>query len=145
VSQNTLGQMGQMVGWVGKEARVTAPVGFDGTTPVNVELAPRTGATKAILVAKDGAGTVVSQTEVAVQAGTYAWQGRDTDGNPLPKGSYTLSLTSLSATGELGSDAINHYERISEVRSGTSGVNLLLSNGTEIAATGVTAIREAAN
>jgi len=31
------------------------------------------------------------------------------------------------------------------VRSGTSGVNLLLSNGTEIAATGVTAIREAAN
>jgi flagellar basal-body rod modification protein FlgD len=145
VSQNTLGQMGQMVGWVGKEARVTAPVGFDGTNAVNVELAPRSGATKAILVAKDGAGTVVSQTEVAVQAGTYAWQGRDTDGNLLPKGSYTLSLTSLSATGELGSDTVTHYERVSEVRSGTSGVNLLLSNGTEVAASAVTAIREAVN
>lgn len=142
VSQSTLGSMGQMVGWVGKEARVTAPVVFDGVSPVKVELAPRAGATKAVLVAKDGAGNIVSQTEVSATAGTYAWQGRDSDGNVLPKGSYALSLTSLTDTGELGTDTVAHYERVSEVRSGTSGVSLLLGNGSEVAAGAITAIRE---
>ncbi|MCW1919199.1 flagellar hook assembly protein FlgD [Rhodobacter sp. KR11] len=145
VSQNNLGAMGQMVGWVGKEAKVSAPVAFDGGTPVDVELAPRTGATKAVLVAKDGAGNIVSQTEVAVKAGTYEWQGLDTNGNPLPKGQYALSLVSSSATGELGTDTLSHYERVSEVRSGTGGINLFLANGTEVAASAVTAIREAVN
>lgn len=145
VSQNNLGAMGQMVGWVGKEAKVSAPVAFDGATPIAVELAPRTGATKAVLVAKDGQGTVVSQTEVAVKAGTYEWQGRDSDGNALPKGKYSLSLVSSSATGELGTDSLSHYQRVSEVRSGASGVNLFLANGTEVAASSVTAIREVAN
>ena len=145
VSQNNLGAMGQMVGWVGKEAKVSAPVAYDGATPIDVELSPRTGATKAVLVATDSAGKIVSQTEVAVKAGTYEWQGLDNNGNHLPKGQYALSLVSSSATGELGTDALSHYERVSEVRSGTAGVNLYLANGTEVAASAVTAIREAVN
>lgn len=143
ISQNTLGAMGQMVGWVGKEARVTAPVVYDGSSSVSVDLAPRTGATKAMLVAKDGAGTIVSQTQVSTTAGTYEWQGLDSNGNPLPPGSYTLSLVSSSATGELGTDTVSHYEKVTEVRSGTSGVNLLLGNGSQVSASAVTAIREA--
>lgn len=145
ISQNTLGAMGQMVGWVGKEARVNAPVAFDGSSPVNVELQPRTGANKAILVAKDGAGNTVSETEVSTTGGTYAWQGRDTSGNPLPPGRYALSLTSLSATGELGTDALQHYAGVREVRSGAGGVSLLLADGSEVSANAVTAIREPAS
>ena len=145
VSQTNLGAMGQMVGWVGKEAKVTAPVAFDGATPIDVELTPRTGATRTVLVAKDGAGNIVSQTEVAVKAGTYEWQGRDTEGDALAKGQYTLSLVSYSSSGELGADQISYYQRVSEVRSGSGGVNLYLANGTEVAATAVTAIREAVN
>ncbi|NBZ87342.1 flagellar hook capping FlgD N-terminal domain-containing protein [Stagnihabitans tardus] len=145
VSQTNLGAMGQMVGWVGKEAKVTAPVAFDGATPIGVELQPRTGATKTVLVAKDGAGNIVSQTEVAVTPGTYEWQGLDNEGDALAKGKYTLSLVSYSATGELGTDPVSYYQRVSEVRSSGSGVNLYLANGTEVAASAVTAIREAAN
>jgi flagellar basal-body rod modification protein FlgD len=143
ISQSTLGTMSQMVGWVGKEARVDTPVVTDGQNPVAVEIAPRIGASRAVLVAKDGQGNIVSQTELSSATGTYAWQGRDTDGNLLPAGEYTLSLTSYSASGELGTDTIQHYEQVSEVRSGTSGVTLLLANGAEIPATSVSAIREA--
>ncbi len=142
ISQTTLGAMGQMVGWVGKEARVTAPVGFDGTNPVDVEIAPRTGATKAVLETRDGAGNLVSSTELSSASGTYAWQGRDSQGNLLPAGDYTLSLTSYSDTGALGTDTISHYAGVREVRSGTSGVSLLLADGTEVPATSVSAIRE---
>lgn len=145
ISQSTLGTMGQMVGWVGKEARVTAPVVFDGEKPIDVELTTRTGATRAVLVAKDGAGNIVSQTEVSTKGGTYSWQGLDAEGDPLPKGSYALSLTSYSASGELGTDALSHYAAVREVRSSTAGVNLLLADGSLVSAASVNAIREAVN
>lgn len=144
ISQSSLSTMGQMVGWVGKEARVSSAVSFDGATPVTVDIAARTGATKAVLVAKDQNGNIVSETQVSTAAGSYSWQGLDENGDALPSGRYSLSLVSYSATGELGTDALSHYEEVREVRSSTGGVNLLLGDGSEIAASAVSAIREPA-
>lgn len=143
ISSSSMGSMGQMVDWVGKEARVSGAVAFDGATPIDVEIAPRTGTTYSILVAKDGQGKIVSQTQLSAASGTYSWQGLDTEGKALPKGSYTLSLTSYSASGELGTDEVPRYESVREVRSGTSGVTLLLGDGSEVAASSVKAIRAA--
>ncbi len=144
LGQNALTGMGQMVGWVGKEARIAAPAYFDGATPVTLSPNPAQAATKAVLVVKDQAGTEVSRTELPLGTADYAWQGRDAQGKALPKGVYNLTLESWQGDKVVDTSTVEHYGRISEIRSTSGGVSALLPGGVEALVADITAIREAA-
>lgn len=142
ISQGTMSAMGQMVGWVGKEARLAAPAYFDGATPVTISPNPAAAADKAVLVVKNASGTEVSRTELPLGSVDYDWQGFDTSGNPLPKGVYNLSLESYSGDTLMGTSDVEYYGKISEIRSASNGVSAMLPGGVEALTTLISAIRE---
>ncbi len=144
LGQNALTGMGQMVGWVGKEARIAAPAYFDGATPVTLSPNPAQAATKAVLVVTDEAGMEVSRTELPLAARDYSWQGRDAQGNALPKGVYNLTLESWQDDKVLDDSTIEYYGKIREIRSTADGISALLPGGIEALASLITAIREPA-
>ena len=142
ISQNSVGAMSQMVGWVGKEARLAAPAYFDGATPVTISPNPAADADKAVLVVKDATGKEVSRTELPLGSADYKWQGLDSTGTALPKGIYSLSLESYSGSTLMGTSDVEYYGKVSEIRSTTNGVSAMLPGGVEALTSIITAIRE---
>lgn len=142
LSQNSIAGMGQMVGWVGKEARLAGPAYFDGATPVTISPNPASLATKAVLVASDQTGREVSRTELPLGSTDYRWQGLDAQGKPLPKGVYNLSLESYQGDKLMGTSGVEYYGKVSEIRSTANGTSVMLPGGVEALTSLVTAIRD---
>ena len=117
--------LAQLAGWVGMEARVTAPVYFDGS-PVDLSPNPAPGADAAQLIVRDAAGNEVSREELPMGQSSIQWAGIGQTGSPLPSGSYTLQLESFSLGQSLGVSDVAHYARISEARQETNGVELVI-------------------
>lgn len=144
----TLGtQMGgsglaQYSGWVGMDARVTAPVAFDGGA-ITLNTTPATGADSARLVIRDAQDTVVGQLDVTPTEGEMVWSGSINGGGTLPAGSYSFALESYADGQLIGTGAAPAYGRILEVRTGAAGAALVLEGGAEVAPTDITALRSA--
>lgn len=132
----------EMAGWIGQEARSSAPMRYDGM-PVSMTVAPASGADRAVLVVKDAQGALVSREDIPPVAGQYQWLGADAQGNPLPPGTYSFAVESLQGETVLNTRPIEHYARVVEVRATPQGPSLVLEGGAEIAASTVTALRQA--
>lgn len=132
--------LAQMAGWIGQDARSTAPVWYSGSA-VTLSPDPASGASRAVLVASDARGRVVSREDIPVIAKEYDWLGGDAVGNPLPTGQYTLTLESYSGETLLRTDPVQSYSRIGEARVSDAGIILVLDGGAEVAASDVTALR----
>lgn len=143
LAQNAQGSLAQMVGWVGKEARIAAPVHFDGATPVVLSPNPGLDADKAVLVVKDVTGKEVSRTEIPVTSADYEWPGLDTSGSPLPEGVYNLTLESFKDDALLGKTEVEYFGTIEEIRSSSGGVTALFTGGIEVSTALITALRGA--
>lgn len=139
-AQFSLLGMSQLAGWVGQEARVAAPVWYEGA-PVTLSPNPAAAADRAVLVVKDAEGKLVSREDIDVDARSYNWLGGDIAGNPLPDGRYTLSLESWAGETMLGETPVEHYAQILEARGGSKGTSLILAGGIEVIATAVTGLR----
>lgn len=139
-AQSNLSNMAQLAGWVGQEARVAAPVYFDGQ-PVTLSLAPAAMADGATLVIRDSAGNTVAREDVPVGTAPYTWLGADAAGNPLPKGRYSVQLESRAGQTVLQTDPVEAYATITEARRGVDGVILVMKGGIEVKASDVTALR----
>lgn len=136
--------MTSMAGWIGMEARVAAPVRFDGA-PVNVVPHVDPLADKAFLVVRDDAGTEVMRKEIPVASGPFDWRGVQADGSTLADGVYNLSVESLSQGKVIGEEPVNFYREIAEAQMRAGETVLILSGGEEILATSVTALRAPAS
>jgi flagellar basal-body rod modification protein FlgD len=141
LAATTSQSMAQMSSWVGQEARVAAPVYFDGS-PVTLSPNPGLDATRAVLVVTDETGAEVDRREMPVSSANYEWDGLDANGLPLPVGVYSLSLESYSGDELLGSTAVEYYAPIQEIRSSPAGVTLLLPGEIEVPSAYVTALRQ---
>ena len=139
-TQTSMLGMAQLAGWVGQEARVAAPVFFDGD-PVTLSPNPALAADKAVLVVKDASGAEVARETVPVSTAPYEWTGTDFDGNPLPEGIYNLTMESYAGENLLGSTEVESYATIVEARSSPAGTTLLFEGGIEVPAIYVTALR----
>lgn len=137
---NQLG-MAEMASWIGKEARSPAPVRYEGA-PVTLSPNPAVGANRAVLVVKDAQGSLVSREEIPASAAPYQWLGAGIDGNPLPAGTYSLTLESLNGEQVISTTPVEHYSRVIEAKGGTGGTKLVLEGGVEVLASDVTALRE---
>jgi len=133
--------MAEMASWIGKEARSSAPVRYEGR-PVTLSPNPAVGANRAVLVVKDAQGNLVSREEIPVSAEPYTWLGAGADGAPLPPGLYAIELESLNGETVLDSRPVEHYARVIEARGGPAGTKLVLEGGIEVLASDVTALRE---
>lgn len=133
--------MAEMASWIGKEARSSAPVRYEGA-PVTLSPNPAAGANRAVLVVKDTQGNLVSREEIPVSADPYQWLGAGLDGSPLPAGTYAISLESLNGETVIATTPVEHFARVVEARGGASGTALVLEGGVEVLASDVTALRE---
>lgn len=141
ISQFGVMGMSQLAAWVGQEARATAPVYMDAA-PVTLTYATSPQADQAVLVVKNQAGELVARENLPLGSGPYQWLGGDAEGNPLPKGLYSLSVENYRGEEQLGQPTeVEAYARILEARGGASGTTLVLAGGVEVPATRITALR----
>ncbi|MCV2878847.1 flagellar hook assembly protein FlgD [Sedimentimonas flavescens] len=134
--------MAEMAGWVGMEARVAAPARFDGA-PITLAPNPAVGADQAVLVAYDASGAEVTRQTIAASAETLDWAGTDANGAPLPAGNYSFRLESYNNGTLISTDTVEVYSRIVEAQGTGNGTMLVLEGGATVAASDVTALREA--
>ena len=134
--------LAQLAGWVGMEARITAPVAFQGA-PIDLALDAAPGADAAQLIVRDTAGNEVAREQVPLGQDTIQWAGIGPTGAPLPDGSYSLQLASYSLGEFLSASDVAHYARITEARQGVGGIELVMEGGTLVSSENVTALRDA--
>lgn len=137
-----LSGIAQLAPWVGMEARVDAPVMFDGA-PLTLYPVPDASADQAVLVVNDANGREVMRSPAAVSSAPVDWAGTDASGSPLPSGAYSFTLESYSGGELIGTTAIQTYGKITEVRNGVSGPEVVLEGGSVITTSDIAALRAA--
>ncbi|MBT8424954.1 MAG: flagellar hook assembly protein FlgD [Silicimonas sp.] len=135
-----LSGMSQLAGWVGMEARVTAPAAFDGT-PITLAPDPDPAADGATLIVRDALNNVVSREAVPIGGGNIQWAGVDGAGAPLPAGLYSFELESLNQGQVTSTRPVEHYALVDEARQSASGVEIVLRGGAAVASSDVSALR----
>ena len=133
--------LAQLAGWVGMEARSTAPALFDGA-PLTLAPEPALGADSAVLVARNTFGIEVSRQEIPLGQDTIEWAGTAQNGTPLPSGQYNFTLESYSAGEVLNVSTVASYARVTEARQGLTGVEVVLEGGAVVPSEQITALRE---
>lgn len=130
-----------LAAWVGMEARVVAPVAFDGR-PVTIapEVAP--GASAATLVVLTESGSEVQRLRLPLQPGTLEWAGVDDSGRPFPAGIYRFEVESLSNGTVIRTEPVAVYARVTETQLREGAVVLILEGGQAVPAEAATGLRE---
>lgn len=141
--QGQLGMMSmsQLSGWIGMEARATAPAYFDGQ-PVTLMPDPQTGADKAEIVVYNEAGAEVGRHAIAPTDEPVVWGGMQANGTPYPVGLYNFRVESFFGSEKLADTPVDIYAEVVEARTQGGSTVLVLSGGTEIGADAVQALRK---
>ena len=137
----TMGVSGlsQVASWVGQQARVTAPVQYDGT-PLSVVTAPVSYADTADLVVRTPDGTELQRLPIDVRSGEVAWTpiaGTHAAANPV-----VFEVESYSGGASLGTTPAAVYAPVREVRLENGLPVIVVPGGSTIASTSVTALRQ---
>lgn len=130
----------QLAGWVGMDARVSAPAYFNGS-PVMLSPSVDPASDAANLIVKNEAGAIISREKLPLGSETLLWGGTDASGKPLPVGHYTFEVESLNQGTVTSTKPIEHYARIEEARLGSEGVEVVFAGGKSVLSNAVTALR----
>ncbi|MEZ5888269.1 MAG: flagellar hook capping FlgD N-terminal domain-containing protein [Paracoccaceae bacterium] len=136
--------MGQYAGWVGMEARSSAPAPFAAGQPLTVYPTPAKGADKTVLVAYDDRNREVWRQEIPVSADPVHWTGTTASGGQVLPGNYTFKLENYSGGQLTSADKVQTFSRVTEVRQGPTGPLLVLAGGATVAPGDVSALRPGA-
>ena len=135
------GNIAEMAGWIGMEARTTAPVEFDGT-PLTVVPSPDPGADEAVLVVYDDAGNVVQRRQIATDGIPIEWDGVSADGSETAPGAYNFAVESKALGEVIATTPAESYARITEARQQGGETVLVLSSGAAVSTSQINALRE---
>jgi flagellar basal-body rod modification protein FlgD len=135
--------MAQMAGWIGMEARTTAPTAFTGD-PVQIEPRPAAAADDVSLIVYDDAGAEVQRLSLPVSNSTVEWNGQRSDGSSFPEGLYSFKVESRSNGEVIETQRVETYNRVTEARIEGSETILILNGGVQVPASSVTGLREGA-
>ncbi len=130
----------QAAGWVGMEAKVAAPVQFDGS-PVSLDVNIPAAAQGAVLVVTNSTGAEVSRQPIDPTTSALEWAGVDADGQPMAPGSYSFAVETVGQDGAVSSLPVESYALIREIRLSGATVNIVLAGGAEVAAADISALR----
>ncbi|MFZ1662550.1 MAG: flagellar hook capping FlgD N-terminal domain-containing protein [Paracoccaceae bacterium] len=139
----SLSGMAQMAAWVGMEARSTAKVAFGGA-PVTLYPKPAPDTDRAVLVAYDAQNREVMRIPIPVSTEPLQWTGLNENGAPVPYGAYSLLLESYAGGKLIANDKVEAYSRVTEIRQGANGPELVLASGDTALPSAVSALRPAA-
>jgi len=139
--QMGLGGISQMAGWIGLEARSTAPTSYNGT-PVTIYPTFEAGADSAVLVVRSEGGSEVARRSIETGSSSVQWDGRDGEGRALPEGRYSFIVESRAEGAVIGTTPAETYTRITEARRDGNETVLVLSGGGQVSAEQITALRE---
>jgi flagellar basal-body rod modification protein FlgD len=134
------GSLAQFSGWIGMEARTAAPVFFDGQ-PVLIDPQRANGATTSTLIVRDARGMIVGQAVLPPGTGPVEWVAADATGAPMPPGLYTLTVENRNGETVLPNTPVTSYNRVTEVRAGTNGPEIVLAGGAVASPAEVSALR----
>lgn len=140
------GQLGlmnlaQLSSWIGKEARTTQDVHFDGAA-ITLYPNPSGNADSATLVVRDASGALVSRETLPLTGGSYRWLGADATGSPLPAGRYSLTVESSQGDKIIATTPVASFAPITEARRDGNSIILVLKGGIEVAEKDVLALRD---
>ena len=137
------GSMAQMAGWIGMEARTTAPIEFNGS-PVTLYPNPVAASDEVVLVVYDENGAEVQRRAIPISADPVEWDGIDNSGSPFADGIYRFEIESRAEGELLIADPVESYARVTETRMQNGQTVLILEGGSAVLADGVAALREPA-
>lgn len=140
-SQMSAGSIAQIAGWIGMEARTTAPVSFDGS-PLSVVPNSEAGADEAILIAYNAEGEEVDRKQISTGAEPVEWAGIADDGTIFPSGLYSFKVESRSIGKTIGTNPAETYSKITEARRQGADTVFVLEGGSYVTSNDVTALRE---
>lgn len=135
--------LSQMAGWVGQEARSTAPVFADDNPVTLVPEIPK-GATKVTLAVYGKDNKLVMRKDIPPGSKTYEWEPEKADGSDLPAGTYTFKIESFAGEKSLGVKPVEAFGEIQEVRNTPGGLMIVLKGGSEVPAVAISALRRVA-
>jgi flagellar basal-body rod modification protein FlgD len=134
--------MADLAGWIGKEVRSAGNARFDGV-PLTLypEAAGLQAGESAFLVVRDEDGDPVARYPVAALDEPLIWAGAAPDGTPMPTGLYGFGIEVMNGNQIARNLPVEHYARVSEVRSGTDGPVIVTDAGVSLSAAAVTGVR----
>ena len=133
--------MADMAGWVGMEARSSAPAAFSGQ-PIVLTPEVDPGADMAQIAVRDGFGREIARLEVPQLGVPLSWSGATSAGGTAPAGLYTFDTISFSGGQQISEAPAQSYSKVSEVQTRDGQTMVILSGGSSVAATEVTALRD---
>ncbi|QPH53075.1 flagellar hook capping FlgD N-terminal domain-containing protein [Pontivivens ytuae] len=122
-------------GWIGREVAVEGPIPFNGT-PVTPEF-DADAPTGARLVVRDGLGEIVSDQPY----GSGTWTGTLNNGLQASPGTYSFELRGPAAQGDRLIANGYGFATVEEARFSPDGNSLRLSDGRDVPASSVSALR----
>lgn len=135
------GQLAQMAGWIGLEARTSAPVPFAGQ-PMTIIPATEAGADEAVLVVSDAAGAEVARRQIPLGTDPVEWDGKTAAGVTLQPGNYSFSVESRTAGTVIATMPAETYAQISEARRDGADTVFVLGGGAEVRSEQISALRD---
>jgi flagellar basal-body rod modification protein FlgD len=142
ISQGTSQSAAYATGYLGKTVTVTGGQGSlsGGEAQWTYNLA--TAATSTTLTVSDAKGNVVYTGPGQTSAGNnvFNWNGEDNQGNPLPDGTYTLSV-SASAGGQTVTTSVSSTGTVNEVDM-SNGTPQLLIGAMEVPLSSISSVQD---
>lgn len=135
------GNMAELAGWIGMDARTTAPVYVD-SSPITLFAKPAAVAEEAWLIVRDNAGEEVRRQQIPVSKDPYEWAPLSASGSPLTPGNYTFEVESRAAGEVVLTESAETYTRITEARTENGATVLLLNGGIAVTPSAISALRE---
>ena len=136
------GNMADLASWIGMEARTALPAYYEGS-PITVVPKPTEGADEMYLSVYDSSGSQVQKLMLENSNKQFEWAGLDDSGQPLPQGTYALTLEFYSEGQQISSAPAEIYTRIIEARQNTGEAKVVLTGGVAVPTSSITALREA--
>jgi len=138
-----MGAMGvsQLSAWVGMTARAAMPAVM-GDGPVTITTEGHASADSAELVVRDAAGNEVQRLPVDPGRQEMEWAGVGPHGDPLPPGSYWLSVESFAQGERIATGPAYVHARIVEARNENGVPLLVMDSGQVVDAANVVGLRE---
>lgn len=121
-------QTAQAVSYLGKMVQVNNPTTglVNGQANYTYTLPSESAAT--VLSIKNSLGNVVYATSGSTSAGTqtFTWNGQDANGNQLPDGNYTLTVTAADGKGNPIAATVGSVGTVDAIDSSTGTLNLIV-------------------
>lgn len=142
IYMNSQSGMSDLAGWIGLEGRSTGPAAFDGSTGIEVMVSPVEYADTAQLVVYDSAGAEVDRMNIAASDSSVIWDGTGPTGTVLDAGLYSFQVESF-VDGNLTETSYGEtWGRITEARSDSGAVILVLAGGGEVYSDAISGVRQ---